>query len=410
MSEYIVKLLKPYPKQQEIITALEQHRYVVAALARRTGKTIIGVQATIKAALDTGKPVLWCSISYKQLLTTYDMFIDALGSVCVKSNRQQNSIKLITGARIDFFSLDNQSSDSIRGKKYYFCVIDECAFATNLLKIYHSVISPSLVDYQGKTLFISSPNGYNDFYTLYNQSRSDNSWYSLAATTYDNPFIPNEELDRLKTVLPDKVFRTEILGEFVEEGKVFSNILELSTAQEEYEPNPDSIYVIGIDIAFQNDYTVIVVLDITRRQIVRCIRVQYELLLLQKLINEVCTLYKAAKINIDATGMGIPVVQLLQKLNFPFNPITFTQKIKEYLIQNLVLQLEQKSVTLLSHQEMINELSVFEEKNGRYNAPNGYHDDIVIALALACWELRAEQSISGNGENNEEQFSRYFFA
>jgi hypothetical protein len=385
---YKVKLLKPYSKQQEILDGLDTHRYVVAALARRTGKTIIGMIAAIKSALDSGLPVLWCSISYKQLITTYDMFLDALGNVCTSANRQQNSIKLLNGARIDFFSLDNQSSDSIRGKKYIFCVIDEAAYTTNLLKIYYSVISPTLVDYLGKTLFISSPNGYNDFYTLYTYADNDTNWYSLTATTYDNPFIDNAELDRLKTVLPDKVFRTEMLGEFVGEGKIFSNILELSRAEEEYEPQENSIYVMGIDLAFQNDFTVIVVLDITRKQVVRCIRIQYELKLLTNLVKEVSNIYKPAKINIDATGMGIPIVQALHPLNLPLNPITFTKQIKEYLIHNLIIQLEQKNITLLRNQNMINELSLFEEKNGKYNAPSGYHDDIVIALSLACWELR----------------------
>jgi phage FluMu gp28-like protein len=388
MSTYKVKLLKPYSKQQEILAGLDTHRYVVAALARRTGKTIIGMTAAIKSALDSGLPVLWCSISYKQLITTYDMFLDALGNVCTSANRQQNSLKLLNGARIDFFSLDNQSSDSIRGKKYNFCVIDEAAYATNLLKIYYSVISPTLVDYLGKTLFISSPNGYNDFYTLYTYADNDTNWYSLTATTYDNPFIDNAEIERLKKVLPDKIFRTEMLGEFLGEGKIFSNVLELSIAEEEYEPQENSIYVMGIDLALQNDFTVIVVLDITRKQVVRCIRVQYELKLLTNLVKEVSNIYKPAKINIDATGMGIPIVQALHPLRLPLNPITFTKQIKEYLIHNLIIQLEQKNITLLRNQNMINELSLFEEKNGKYNAPSGYHDDIVIALSLACWELR----------------------
>ena len=41
---------------------------------------------------------------------------------------------------------------------------------------------------------------------------------------------------------------------------------------------------------------------------------------------------------------------------------------------------------------LINELKIFgyENKNGKivYEAPQGYHDDCVIALALACWHLK----------------------
>lgn len=386
--QYKVTLPKLYSKQQEIVDGLDNHRYVVAALARRTGKTITGMNVAITTALNTGLPILWCSISYKQLSTTFDMFVDVVENIATRINRQQNQIKLLNGSRIDFFSLDNVSSDSIRGKKYILCIIDEAAFAKDLENIFYSVITPTLTDYQGKCLFISSPNGRNTFFKFHQYSQNYDDWFSLTATTYDNPYIKNSELDRLKEVLPKKVFDTEILGEFVGEGKLFSNVLELSTAKEEYEPVDGSVYVIGIDLAFQNDYTAIVVLDITRRQVVRVIKCQYELQALTKLIGDVNNLYKSVRINIDATGMGVPIIHALRPLNLPLNPVTFTKQIKEYLIHNLIIQLEQRSITLVNNRHMIDELSLFEEKNGKYNAPSGYTDDIVIALALACWELR----------------------
>jgi hypothetical protein len=53
-----------------------------------------------------------------------------------------------------------------------------------------------------------------------------------------------------------------------------------------------------------------------------------------------------------------------------------------------MLLMENKEVELLNHRQLIRELSVFEEKNGKYNAPNGENDDCVIALALALWSIR----------------------
>jgi hypothetical protein len=45
---------------------------------------------------------------------------------------------------------------------------------------------------------------------------------------------------------------------------------------------------------------------------------------------------------------------------------------------------------------LINELNIYAYKQNSatghtsYSAPEGYHDDIVIALALACWGMKSE--------------------
>ena len=51
---------------------------------------------------------------------------------------------------------------------------------------------------------------------------------------------------------------------------------------------------------------------------------------------------------------------------------------------------------------MISELKLFGYKttsngNVQYGAPEGYHDECVVALALAAWQLKRFQPITGIG-------------
>ena len=77
-------------------------------------------------------------------------------------------------------------------------------------------------------------------------------------------------------------------------------------------------------------------------------------------------------------------------------PYAFTARSKTALINGLALMLEQKMITLPRPEiwpEGIDELEAFEYSvsdagNVRTGAPSGVHDDCVIGLALAAWELR----------------------
>ena len=94
----------------------------------------------------------------------------------------------------------------------------------------------------------------------------------------------------------------------------------------------------------------------------------------------------------DATGPGDPLLEQVKKLGLSVTGIHFTNTTKQQLIENLALQIEQKKVSFPEISELINELSIYEYEltragNVTYAAPSGYHDDSVISLALAVWEI-----------------------
>jgi hypothetical protein len=86
----------------------------------------------------------------------------------------------------------------------------------------------------------------------------------------------------------------------------------------------------------------------------------------------------------------------LRKAGCRVDPYTFTQKSKDALINNLAMMLENKKIILPTQKswpEGIDELEAFEysvtDRGGvRTGAPSGMHDDCVISLALAAWNIR----------------------
>ncbi|MBK6586559.1 MAG: hypothetical protein IPG26_06605 [Coprothermobacter sp.] len=75
------------------------------------------------------------------------------------------------------------------------------------------------MDRRGCALFTGTPKGLNHFYQMYLNEKSDPNWESFRFTSYDNPFIPKDEIDAAKfeaegTNTMDE-FRQEYLAEFV---------------------------------------------------------------------------------------------------------------------------------------------------------------------------------------------------
>ena len=74
----------------------------------------------------------------------------------------------------------------------------------------------------------------------------------------------------------------------------------------------------------------------------------------------------------------------------PVQPFTTTNASKQQAIDALALAFERQDITIIPDPVLIGELQAFEAKrlpSGmlRYQAPEGMHDDTVIALALA-WQ------------------------
>jgi len=182
--------------------------------------------------------------------------------------------------------------------------------------------------------------------------------------------------------------------------------------------NPTSSnIVIGLDIAKHMDFTVLVAMDTNTGICFDIDRFNHLDWTVQKeRILSFARKYRG-RVLMDATGVGDPIFDDLLNQYGDIEPLKFTPQSKTQLIQRLIVAVEQREIkwpgtrqsTILAGTQgeinagdhvanfsdffqtwdvLTSEMKRYEYKIGAtgqisYNAPGGYHDDCVIALALA---------------------------
>jgi hypothetical protein len=176
--------------------ALLGHRFMALRCGRRFGKTDLA-KAWIKQGLIQGEACAWFAPQHMQTSEVFSELSRTLAPLLLARSRGAGSMKLQTGGRLDFWSLENPIAGRSRG--YHRVVIDEAAFAKNtsnvaagsMMEIWERAIRPTLYDYAGRALVCSNSAGKNPdnfFYTICTEPRYGFREYH--ATTLDNPLLP----------------------------------------------------------------------------------------------------------------------------------------------------------------------------------------------------------------------------
>ncbi|MFN7197599.1 MAG: terminase large subunit domain-containing protein, partial [Hylemonella sp.] len=255
----VIQRLKLHDGQRRILAS--PARYKVIAAGRRFGKTMLaGYWLTLRdeGSAIGGKRVAWLAPTYKILADAWGDIERTLRPVTRKVNKTEQRIELITGGKIDFWTLEDP--DAGRSRRYHRVVIDEAAHARYLKEAWERAISPTLTDYRGDAWFISTPNGLNYFYELFQRGRDPSypDWESFHMPSAANPHLRPEEIEQKQRELPELVFRQEYLAEFVTfgGGLVKPEMLVMGECPPGLRP------VLGVDLAISErdgaDYTAIV--------------------------------------------------------------------------------------------------------------------------------------------------------
>lgn len=375
MSERIITLNEPHEGQQEVID--QARRFNVLCCGRRWGKSALAVNLLSEVAL-SGNPVGYFTPTYKLLDGTYQECVDALAPIITRKNEHQ-FIEIETGGRIDFWSLENELAG--RSRKYKRIIVDEAAFVKNLWTLWTQSIRATLTDMKGDAWMLSTPRGKNDFFKFYTKGKDllDERWMSWQKSTYTNPYIDPLEVDDAKADLPELAFQQEYMAQFSENlanpfGAVF-------IAQCTFPQSTAPAVCYGIDLAKSFDYTVIIGLD-ANAQVCHFERFQKDWHSTKAAIR----LLPRKPMSADSTGVGDPIVEELQSEGLDLQGVKFTSTSKQQLMVGLVTAIQQRKITF-PEGAIVDELEIFEylfTANGvKYSAPDGFHDDCVMALALA---------------------------
>lgn len=345
---------------------------------------------TATEAMTSGRPVAWFAPTYKMLADVWRQMCEALRPLTVSSNATEHRIELVNGGAIEMWSLD--SADAGRGRRYARVVVDEAAMVPMLVDTWQAAIRPTLTDYRGDAWFMSTPKGRNGFWQLWTngQDEAQPDWASWQMPTATNPFIPADEIDAAREMLPDMVFRQEYLAEFAEDSSVFRHIRDCATAGEQTAPIPGHEYVIGCDWGKLNDFTVFVVMDRTSQSVAHIDRMNMVDYVLQAdRLKLLADQWQPTDIVTEDVGVGDPVADMLWHRELSIRRFKTQRASKQRVIEQLIRAFDERAISILDDPTLIAELQVMEaqptERGFRYSAPAGYHDDCVMALAFA-WD------------------------
>jgi len=424
MPKQVRRKWTPHAGQLPIIQSAARFR--VCPCGRRFGKTEMAQYETADFALEQpGTLVWWISPSYddanelgylpiKRILESIDMVADF-------RRQKPRYIELPNGSRISFRSADRP--ESLQGRGVDFITVDEAGDVSG--ETYRAEIRPSITDTGGDVLLIGTPTGRNYFQDLAERGKdgANPNIETFQRTSYQNPHVPDYEIDAARDELPERVFEREYLAKFAEaEGAVFPGVWDRNCVTYDLSSyQGTSPYYTGVDLGRQKNFSAISVLDSTGKlsHFDRIRRVSWNII--ENRVKRVATNYAPSFIRMDASRDN----QIIENIDSAVRSATVEYvkfgggKTKNNLIENLSARLELGDIQLPDSGEeleiILRELEAYQYDttkagNVRYGPPSGTHDDAVDSLALAAkppeskensgtWGRSAGRSAAGNNRS-----------
>ena len=243
-----------HKKQMEV--AKNQARFKVLNCGRRWGKTTLAVEIMLMKAFAKPVRIAYIAPTIQQARDiAFAMLKKELQPILIKVKEAPSlefTVKTQDGGESLILLRGWEAIENLRGQAFDFIILDEVASMRNFWIGWQEVLRPTLTDTKGGTMFVSTPKGYNHFYDLCNKELTDKDWKSFHFSSYDNPFVPKEEIDNAKATLPSERFEQEYMASFQKTaGLVYK---EFSREKHLYETLPEGQYekLGGIDFGFKN--------------------------------------------------------------------------------------------------------------------------------------------------------------
>lgn len=224
----------------------DKHRFKVVAAGRRFGKSRLAAWLLLITALQsTEKDVFYVAPTYQQAKDIIWDLLKRLGADVIQAAHENTGVlTLINGRKI--FLKGSDRPDTLRGVGLAYCVIDE--YADMKPFVFEQILRPALTDVKGGCLFIGTPKGRNHFYDIYEYAKSgeDDEWVAYHFTSFDNPLLDPEEIEKARKSQSSFAFRQEYMASF--EAAASDVFKEDWIKYSEVEPQ-DGNYFITVDLA-----------------------------------------------------------------------------------------------------------------------------------------------------------------
>jgi phage terminase large subunit len=230
---------EPRAHQSAVGAALDTHRFVVAVMHRRAGKTTGAQWKLLEGAL--GCPRESPRFAYiaptfgqaKEIAWDGDHGFKKLCAAIpgVRFHESELRVDFSSGARIRLGGAENV--DAWRGQYFDGVVLDEVAQMDP--RFWPEVIRPALSDRGGWALFIGTPQGEDAFYDLlqYAKAGTDPEWQAFVFKWNDTHQLPLHEIESARRSMSPEQFAREYECSFGAgiEGAYYARAMDEALAQ-----------------------------------------------------------------------------------------------------------------------------------------------------------------------------------
>jgi hypothetical protein len=428
MAKVTIKAKPLHTWQRDVIECYDSHpnnSIIVVKSPRQRGKTYTIMILALRQAINNPLNRIYIIVpTYATARKQFKDFCKACGKIpCIGAKNQAHfEIEFTNGSFIQFLSAE--SGDNLRGNTADLLIFDEGAFIKletalecfnytnttngNILifstptfkdsnNLFYRYFSQGL-QWGGGEAETPSPTLVNPSPTVISTQHNVNyvgNVFSIDFCAYDtSQLLSKDKLETYRKTMPHKIFCNEILGEFMTaDSTVFGKF-------ERVIHTPHSISTelfMGIDFATgtNNDETAIVVMN-QNREMTHLFHfndkdsndtIEFILNLFKELKPSTCT--------VEVNSLGQVYYDYLRKgvanrrLQTYVKPFTTSNSSKRDIIQNLQINIQNETCSLLDDTHLKLQFSAFEVKatpSGLItygNSSDRIHDDIVMATALA---------------------------
>ena len=434
----------PASRQEELLRC--DAKQGILNCSRQWGKsTVAAIKAVYRAhTVPKSMVVVACPTERQsaEFVLKAREFVARLGVRVKGDGHHRASLRLPNGSRI--VGLPGKEAN-IRGLSgVNLLIIDEASRVPDEL---YKALRPMLTVANGDLWLLSTPWGKQGFFHE-NWEYGGDAWARFKVPATECSRIPADRLEMERAQLGDAWFRQEYLCEFTAtEAQMFDMDLVRTAVDDEGAPwslrrgNAETrvtsqAVFIGLDLGQKRDHSAIAVVEREEKRLAwmpsipQCMRIRY----LQRIplgtsytrvveqVSEIVrhpTLEGRSRLVADATGVGAPVVDLLKAAHLPcsLTPVTITSGDRAHsngehwhvpkreLLMNLLVLLEAGELKIPRRlgeaATLVRELSAMELRHRpggslRMGADGvGEHDDLVMAVALACWKAKRKENSFG---------------
>ena len=428
---------KMWDFQEELIKKFHANRFNIAKLPRQTGKSTTVVSYLLHYILfndnvnigilankaSTARDLL------ARLATAYENLPKWIQQGVVVWNK--GNIELENGSKILAAST---SASAVRGMSFNIIFLDEFAFVPNhIADSFFASVYPTITSGKStKVIIISTPQGMNHFYKMWQDAVNGRNGYTYHEVHWSQ--VPGRDAKWKEETIKNtsqrqftQEFECEFLGSvdtLISAAKlkalVFEEPITRNKGLDVYEkPKEKSEYLMTVDVSrgIGGDYSAFIVYDITTvpyRIVAKYRNNEIKPMLFPSVINDVARGYNNAWVLCEVNDIGDQVASILNfDLEYPnvlmcamrgragqivgqgFSGnktqlgVKMSVTVKKVGCANLK-QIVEDDKLIFNDYDIINELTTFIQKKQSFEADEGFHDDLVMCMVIFAWLVQQD--------------------